>query len=188
LYYIRLYFTLILNFFEFLWNFLIYWLAKNNFCAIKNHIALSCHVISFIDFARECNIIQLFNGCGDNRPNYLSWGAGNDQVFLCIWVLYTCILIAYMGAIYIYIDCVYGCCIHVCRLCIWVLHMKSKIMSYEIMSIRTTFHRFAIWNVVLVYEKLSQSKLCSEDDVSSLDLFDVSLLPYKLIYIFYRYI
>jgi hypothetical protein len=26
--------------------------AKSNFCAIKNHIALSCHVISFIDFAR----------------------------------------------------------------------------------------------------------------------------------------
>jgi hypothetical protein len=23
----------------------------------KNHIALSCHVISFIDFARECNMI-----------------------------------------------------------------------------------------------------------------------------------
>ena len=43
------------------------------------------------------------------------------------------------------------------------------------MSIRTTFHRFVIWNVVLVYEKLSQFKLCSEVDVSSLDLFDVSL-------------
>jgi hypothetical protein len=28
-----------------------------HFCAIKNHIALSCHVISFIDFARECNMI-----------------------------------------------------------------------------------------------------------------------------------
>ena len=27
------------------------------FCAIKNHIALSCHVISFIDFAWECNMI-----------------------------------------------------------------------------------------------------------------------------------
>ena len=43
-------------------------------------------------------------------------------------------------------------------------------------NVRTTVHRFAIWNVVLVYEQLSQSKLCSEDDVSSLDLFDVSLL------------
>jgi hypothetical protein len=31
-------------------------------------------------------------------------------------------------------------------------------MSYEIMSIRTTFHRFVIWNVVLVYEKLSLLK------------------------------
>jgi hypothetical protein len=30
--------------------------------------------------------------------------------------------------------------------------------------------------ISLVYEKLSQSKLCSEVDVSSLDLFDVSLL------------
>ena len=28
-------------------------LAKSNFCAIQKHIALSCHVISFIDFARE---------------------------------------------------------------------------------------------------------------------------------------
>ena len=43
--------------FDILWNFLTYWLAKSNFCAIKNHIALSCHVISFIDFARECNMI-----------------------------------------------------------------------------------------------------------------------------------
>jgi hypothetical protein len=32
-------------------------------------------------------------------------------------------------------------------------------MSYEIMSIRTTFHRFVIWNVVLVYEKLSLLRL-----------------------------
>ena len=48
-------------------------------------------------------------------------------------------------------------------------------MPYEIMFIRTTFHRFVIWNV-LVYEKLSQSNLCSEVDVSFLDLFDVSLL------------
>jgi hypothetical protein len=43
--------------FEILWNFLTYWLAKSNFCEIKNHIALSCHVISFIDFARECNML-----------------------------------------------------------------------------------------------------------------------------------
>ena len=28
--------------------------------------------------------IKLFNGCGCNRPNYLSFGAGNDQVFYCI--------------------------------------------------------------------------------------------------------
>jgi hypothetical protein len=41
----------------FLWNFLTYWLAKSNFCAIKNHITLSCHVILFIDFAQECNMI-----------------------------------------------------------------------------------------------------------------------------------
>ena len=45
-----------LNFKKFLkfWNFLAYRLAKSNFCAIKNHIALSCHVILFIDFAQEC--------------------------------------------------------------------------------------------------------------------------------------
>ena len=43
--------------FEILWNFLTYWLAKSNLCAIKKHIALSCHVISFIDFARECNML-----------------------------------------------------------------------------------------------------------------------------------
>jgi hypothetical protein len=43
--------------FEILWNFLTYWLAKSNFCAIKKHIALSCHAISFIDFARECNML-----------------------------------------------------------------------------------------------------------------------------------
>ena len=30
------------------------------------------------------NIIQLFNGCGCNRPIYLSFGAGNDQVFYCM--------------------------------------------------------------------------------------------------------
>ena len=29
-------------------------------------------------------IKQLFNGCGCNRPSYLSYGAGNDQVFYCI--------------------------------------------------------------------------------------------------------
>ena len=57
---------LIINF-EILWKLWNFWnflkiLNKKqnwnfNFCAIKNHIALSCHVISFIDFARECNMI-----------------------------------------------------------------------------------------------------------------------------------
>ena len=32
---------------------------------------------------------------------------------LCIWVLYTCILMVYMDAIKMQIDCVYGCYIHV---------------------------------------------------------------------------
>jgi hypothetical protein len=32
----------------------------------------------------QLSIIQLFNGCGCNRPNYLSWGTGNDQVFYCM--------------------------------------------------------------------------------------------------------
>ena len=36
---------------------LAYRLAKSNFCAIKNHIALSCHVMLFIDFSRECNYL-----------------------------------------------------------------------------------------------------------------------------------
>ena len=31
---------------------------------------------------------------------------------LCIWVLYTCILMVYMSAIYMYIDCAYGLYIH----------------------------------------------------------------------------
>ena len=42
----------------------------------------------------------------------------------CICVLYTWILIVYMGAtcIYMYIDIVYGCYAHVYWLCIWVLY------------------------------------------------------------------
>jgi hypothetical protein len=32
---------------QILWNFLTYWLSKSNFCAIKNHIALSCHLILY---------------------------------------------------------------------------------------------------------------------------------------------
>jgi hypothetical protein len=39
------------------WNFLTYWLAKSIFCEIKNHIALSCHAILFIDFVRDCNML-----------------------------------------------------------------------------------------------------------------------------------
>jgi hypothetical protein len=42
---------------------------------------------------------------------------------------------------------------------VFVIPWFRKIMSYEIMSIRTTFHRFVIWNVVLVYEKLSPLRL-----------------------------
>jgi len=41
-----------------------------------------------------------------------------DDIYMCIdgdmWVLCTCILIVYMGAIYMYVDGVYGCYIHVC--------------------------------------------------------------------------
>ena len=32
-------------------------ISKKQFLCNKNHIALSWHVISFIDFARECNMI-----------------------------------------------------------------------------------------------------------------------------------
>jgi len=37
-------------------------------------------------------------------------------------VLCTCIMIVYMGTIYMYIDSVYGCYIHVYWWCIWVLY------------------------------------------------------------------
>jgi hypothetical protein len=53
--------------------------------------------------------------------------------------------------------------------CIYIIQINQDFLS-------STFHRFVIWKVVLVYEKLSQSKLYSDVDVSSLDLFDVSLL------------
>jgi hypothetical protein len=38
----------------------------------------------------DSNSIQLFNGCGCNRPIYLSWGAGNDQVFYCMRPMAEC--------------------------------------------------------------------------------------------------
>ena len=37
-------------------------------------------------------------------------------------MLYTCILMVYMGGIYMYIDCEYGCYIHVYSWCIWELY------------------------------------------------------------------
>jgi hypothetical protein len=38
----------------------------------------------------------------------------------------------------------------------WFLYTPKTLFAGGIlMSIRTTFHRFVIWNVVLVYEKLS---------------------------------
>ena len=36
--------------------------------------------------------------------------------------VYTCLLIVYMGDIYMCIDAIYGCYVHVYRLCIWVLY------------------------------------------------------------------
>ena len=41
------------------------------------------------------------------------WMVYTCILIICIWVLYTCMLIVYMGAIYMYIDCVYGCYMHV---------------------------------------------------------------------------
>ena len=38
-------------------HFLTYWLAKSNFCAIKNHIALSCKINEWNYVARECNMV-----------------------------------------------------------------------------------------------------------------------------------
>jgi hypothetical protein len=46
-YYIRVYFTVLFYWPEAIhvtFHFLTYWLAKSNFCAIKNHIALSCKI------------------------------------------------------------------------------------------------------------------------------------------------
>ena len=42
--------------------------------------------------------------------------------WLRIWVLYTCLFIVYMGAIYMYIDGIYECYVHVYWLWIWVLY------------------------------------------------------------------
>jgi hypothetical protein len=38
-------------------HFLPYWLAKSNFCAINNHIALSCKINEWNYVARECNMV-----------------------------------------------------------------------------------------------------------------------------------
>ena len=57
------------------------------------NIISTIFIFNFIYFLMHCEgtswwwsygSIQLFNGCGCNRPNYLSFGAGNDQVFYCI--------------------------------------------------------------------------------------------------------
>jgi hypothetical protein len=46
------------------------------------------------------NIIQLFNGCGCNRPNYLSWGAGNDQVLYCMRHIFRYVCVFFSPVIY----------------------------------------------------------------------------------------
>ena len=59
-YYIRLYFTVFLYWPEAInvtFHFLTYWLAKSNFCAIKNHIALSCKTNEWNYVARVCNMV-----------------------------------------------------------------------------------------------------------------------------------
>ena len=40
-----------------IFHFLTYWLAKNNFCAIKKHIAFSCKINERNYVARECNMV-----------------------------------------------------------------------------------------------------------------------------------
>jgi hypothetical protein len=51
-------------------------------------------------------------------------------LYTCILIVYmgayfyACILMVCMGAIYMYIDGVYGCYIHVYWLCIWVLYTR----------------------------------------------------------------
>ena len=57
------------------------------FYNICMHIFKSCRLPGFC-LIQE--IKQLFNGCGCNRPNYLSFGVGNDQVFYCIRPLASC--------------------------------------------------------------------------------------------------
>ena len=58
-YYIRLYFTVFLlarsNTRDIPFSNIL--ISKKQFLCNKKHIAFSCHVISFIDFARECNMI-----------------------------------------------------------------------------------------------------------------------------------
>jgi hypothetical protein len=39
-----------------------------------------------------------------------------------MWVLYACILIVYMGDMYMHVYCVYGCYVDVYWMCIWVLY------------------------------------------------------------------
>jgi hypothetical protein len=38
-------------------HFLTYWLARSNFCAINNHIALSCKINEWNYVTRECNMV-----------------------------------------------------------------------------------------------------------------------------------
>ena len=55
-------------------------------CKVYTYIIMAIRKVHYYrEFNRtSCDSIQLFNGCGCNRPNYLSWGAGNDQVFYCM--------------------------------------------------------------------------------------------------------
>jgi hypothetical protein len=43
-----------------------------------------------------------------------------------------CMLIVYMNVIYMYIDCVCGCYIHACWLCIWVLYTCLLMVYMEV--------------------------------------------------------
>ena len=54
-----------------------------------------------------------------------------DVYWVCICVLYTCILSAYMGTICIYIECVYDHYIELYWLCIWVIY-TCVLMVYSI--------------------------------------------------------
>ena len=79
--------------------------------------------VSFTLYIAALGLINGHYNCGQDEKSI----DGADVFYIhvywwCIWVLYTCILMVCMGAIYMYIDYVYGCYLHVYWRCVWELH------------------------------------------------------------------